>query len=518
MAINSNEFKIKLLFPKNKFEVIEQWIISKGAVRRQHLQDAYIDTPDLLLIQAGVTFFLRKERRQWIQTLKVVTDNSLERLEHDVVRKVISNIAPNWDLDLHCESGRLLKERLPKFKVQELQICYQTDIWRRKAVIKSRQGVIQYALDKGSISSLLPNGTRKAPIQVLEIELIEGDPRNVLKHAQKMIKSYGAFIDTRSKSECGFLLANRLDCSTPVKAKHVALKSAGDNYEIISRLIHSCMEQVLKNQSVLNLECQNYSEYLHQLRIGLRRLKILFKYLAKYDDHISDKGTEVFKRVLCMLGQYRDNDYVTNVLNPKLLSLGSSEIKLGDIAGLPNPAHITRDKNFQLLLIELLSFELSQTPPIVHPLADNKKTECAVIIRKTVSKLLDSRFQFIADRAPKFSGLRDEEIHLIRKKMKFIRYSLEFFKDYCIKKAYPGFFNALTSTLDYFGSFNDICVTIDRIASSTQNDPNLLFALGWLKSRRKRVRSLCRKSLKKMVYTPTPWKSQSGYCKLAKFA
>jgi CHAD domain-containing protein len=507
MVINSNEFKIKLLFPKNKFEVIEQWIISKGAVRRQHLQDAYIDTPDLLLIQAGVTFFLRKERRHRIQTLKVVADNSLERLEHDVVRKVNSNIAPNWDLDLHCESGRLLKGRLPKLKVQELQICYQTDIWRRKAVIKSRHGVIQYALDKGSISSLLPNETRKAPIQVLDIELIEGDPRNVLKHAQKLIKSYGAFIDTRSKSECSFLLANRLDYSAPVKSKHVALKSAGDNYEIISRLIHSCMEQVLTNQSVLNLECQNYSEYLHQLRIGLRRLKVLFKYLKKYEIHISDKGIEILNRVFRIFGQYRNNDYVTNVLNPTLLSLGGSEIKLGDIVGLSNPAHITRDKDFQLLLIELMSLGLSQSAPMVRPVADKKNNEGAVIIRKTVTKKLDRRFQFITDQAAKFSDLRDEEIHLLRKKMKFIRYSVEFFKDFCNKKVYPNFYKTITTTIDNFGLFNDICVTIDRFEGSAQTDPNLLFALSWLKFKRKRVRNLCEKSLKKLMHTPIPWES-----------
>ena len=99
------------------------------------------------------------------------------------------------------------------------------------------------------------------------------------------------------------------------------------------------------------------------------------------------------------------------------------------------------------------------------------------------------------------------EIHLIRKKMKFIRYSLEFFKDFCNKKVYPNFYKTITTTIDNFGLFNDICVTIDRFEGSAQTDPNLLFALSWLKFKRKRVRNLCEKSLKKLMHTPIPWES-----------
>jgi triphosphatase len=507
MPTNRNEFEIKLLFPKNKFRAIEQLFISKGAVQRQHLQAAHIDTPDFMLTQAGVSFRLRKEGRQWVQTLKVITDNSFERLEHKVVRKEVGNVAPNWDLHLHHKSGQLLKERIPKLKVQELQVCCKTDIWRRSMVIKDCHGVIQYAFDSGSISFLSPVGTIAAPIQELSIKLMKGGPHIILKHALKMIKDYGAFIDTCSKFERSFFLASALELGIPVKTKYVALKSARDSPEIISRLIDSCMQQVLANQSALNEECQNYSEYLHQLRIGLRRLKVLFKYLAKYDVHISDKGIEVLNKVFSMFGQYRNNDYVTNVLNPTLLSLGSAEIKLGDVVGLLNPAHITRDKDFQLLLIELMSFGLSQSTPIFHPIANKKNKEGAEVIRKTVTKKLDRRFQFITDQALRFSDLRDDEIHLMRKKMKFIRYSLEFFKDFCIKKVYPNFYKTITTTLDNFGLFNDISVTIDRIEESAQNNPNLLFALGWLKFKRKRVRTLCEKSLKKLVHTSIPWKS-----------
>lgn len=509
MPANSTEFEIKLLFPENSLEAIEKFIVSKGGIRRQHLQAAYIDTPDFSLTQAGIAFRLRKEGRQWVQTLKVSTANPLERLEHNVILDAASNAVPNWMLELHQnhESGQLLHKRFPKLLVEDLRICYQTDIWRRKAVVNTRQGSIEYALDIGSIYSNLPTSIATTKVQELEIELKEGDPRDVLRHAQNIIKVHKAYIDTRSKSERGFLLARGLQASPAVRAKSISLKNAESKNEIINSLIHSCLLQVLANQSVLNAEFNSYSEYLHQLRVGLRRLKVLFKYLARHDIFIGDEGREAFRRAFDKLGQYRDNDFVTRVLNPILSSLGGPEIKFSGIKDLPNPAHITKDKGFQLLLIELMSAGLSRVDPISEPSHSKKIKEGVAAVRKTVAKLLDSRFQFVSNRVPRFATLQYEEIHSLRKKMKFIRYSLEFFKDYCNKNKYPKFFKAITVSLEYFGLFNDICIAIGRIEGFTQDDPNLLFALGWLKAEHQRIWSLCEKSAKKLIQAQVPWAS-----------
>jgi len=121
-------------------------------------------------------------------------------------------------------------------------------------------------------------------------------------------------------------------------------------------------------------------------------------------------------------------------------------------------------------------------------------------------KLLNNTFRFVADRVPRFAVLEDEEIHTLRKKMKFIRYSLEFFRDYCVKNQYRKFFKSISITLDHFGLFNDICVSISRIEGLTEGDPTLLFALGWLKAERQRVRSLCEKSIKKLIQSELAWK------------
>lgn len=496
---------MKFLFPEDKLRAIENFIVSKGGVRRQHLQAIYIDTPDFLLTQAGIAFRLRKEGRQWMQTLKVSTPNPLERLEHNVILSGAGGTIPQWNIELHQdhEVGSALKKCLPKLRVEDLQASYQTDIWRRKALVKTRYGLIEYALDLGFIQSNQSTGASTTVVQELEIELKEGPTSDVFLHAQNIIKKYRAYIDTRSKSERGFLLARSLQASTPVRAKSVSLKKIHSDRAAINLLIHSCLSQVLPNQSVLNSESINPSEYLHQLRVGLRRLKVLFKYLARHDVCVGEAGLEVFKKTFDALGQYRDSDYLTGVLNPILQSLGGPEIKLGAIQDLPNPSHITRNKEFQLLLIELMSLEI---PALVDPLEEKNTKEGLGAIKKTAVKLLDSTFNFVATQVPRFSVLEDEEIHTLRKKMKFMRYSLEFFRDYCDKNQYRQFFKSISITLDHFGLFNDICVSISRIESLTKGDPTLLFALGWLKAERQRVRSLCEKSVKKLIQNKLAWR------------
>ncbi len=508
MPSNSSEFEVKLLFPEGRLKAIEKFIVAKGGIRRQHLQAAYIDTPNFLLTQAGIAFRLRKEGSQWVQTLKVSTPNPLERLEHNVVLGAIGNAIPKWMPELHKnhDSGRLLYKRFPELRSEDLQICYQTDIWRRKAYVSNHQGTIEFALDIGFIYTNLVNGAAKTTVQELEIELKEGDPLNVLRHTRDMIKIHKAYIDTRSKSERGFLLARGLQFSPPVKAKSISIKKVKDKPEIIHLLMNSCLSQVLSNQSVLNADFDQYSEYLHQLRIGLRRSKVLLKYLARQDIFISDEGGEVFKRTFDQLGQYRDNHYIASVLNPLLLSLGHLEIRLASIKELPNPALITRDKDFQLLLIELMMMGVSKVAtPAKFTESKNSKKE-AGDLKKTVAKLLDSGFQFMDNRISRFADLDDEGIHAIRKKMKFVRYSLEFFKDYCSQDRYAKFFKEITAALEYFGMFNDVCVAIGRIEGLAQGDSGLLHALDWLKIERQRLRTLCEKSAKKLVGAAVPWR------------
>ncbi len=116
MQNSTREFEIKLLFPENKLKPIEQFIISRGGVRRQHLLADYIDTPDFLLLNAGIAFRLRREGREWVQTLKISTLNPLDRIEHNVRLEANGAEIPQWSISYHYEhpAWQEVIKRLPK--------------------------------------------------------------------------------------------------------------------------------------------------------------------------------------------------------------------------------------------------------------------------------------------------------------------------------------------------------------------------------------------------------------------
>lgn len=509
MSSSSKEFEIKLLFPINQLKAIENLIISKGGVRRQHLRAFYIDTPDSLLARAGMALRIRKEGRQWIQTLKVSTANPLDRIEHNVVLGISGNDPPQWDTTLHDshEAGKYLSAILTKQNLKELSFCFNTDIWRRKCLIKNRVGTVEFALDIGTISARRGAELMAINVQELEVELKDGDSAAVLTHAKAFIKRFKAFIDTQSKSQRGLLLARGLQFPPPVRAKLISLKGINGAVALRSHLMHSCLGQILSNQSILNASPPDHSEYLHQLRIGLRRFKVLLKHLAKQNIVLNDEPINSYKIIFDALGQYRDSNYVTTVLNPILYSLGGPEVKLNSIENLGNPSIITQANTFQLLLIDLmlLEFALPNLQPTGH--GDEDVSSVSPPLKKLAFKLMGNTLRFLDSQGARFSELHDEEIHTLRKKMKFLRYSLEFFRDYCDKNQYKIFFKSLSIASEHFGLFNDICVSIMRIEGLTQSDPNLLFALGWLKAERERVKSLCMKSLAKVLEETPAWKA-----------
>jgi hypothetical protein len=501
---SSSEYEIKLLFPSASLAAIEKLIISKGGVRRQHLEAAYIDTPDFLLTRSGIALRIRKEGRQWVQTLKLSTSNSLERIEHNVTLDSHAGSTPDWSLDYHHEhqAGVLLHQLLPNLAIQDLQIRYQTDIWRRKALLKTRTGLLEYALDEGRIYINVEGVVRSEPVHELEIELKEGQPIDVLRHAQSMMKRFKAYLDTRSKSERGYLLACEHQVSPPTRASAISLNKASSANEIIDFMIHSCLGQILPNQSVLNTEYADYAEHLHQLRVGLRRLKTILKYLSRYHIALSDTGKNSLDEIFKRLGAYRDDNFISEILNPLLISHNGPPVDIKDAQTLPHPQFLTRSNAFQLLLIEVMSLGQDSACQSRDDIAIEENISA---VKKRMLKLINKSFEYSALQASKLNELEDSAIHVLRKKLKFLRYSLEFFKDFCERKKYQPFFKLLSDTLDHLGDYNDIHVAIERIESMATTNPNLLFALGWLKAERLRVRGLCEKSIKKLFLQKTAW-------------
>ena len=491
------EFELKLLFPQDRLAALEGWMISKGGTRRQRLQAAYIDTDDFLLARSGIALRVRKEGRQWFQTLKAPTSSHLERLEHNVSLVHVGSGVPEWNIKHHSEhlAGKALKKVLSGRSVSELKVKYRTDIFRRSAQIRARGALLEYALDTGVILAPHQDGQESSiPVCELEIELLQGQKEAVLIHAKNIIKKYHAYIDTRSKSERGFNLASGIQSAPPLKTKALGLNKLND-VTITTELLNSCLNQILVNASEINTGVVYFDEHLHQLRVGMRRLKTAMRFMALRAIFFSETDLNILEKVFSELGHYRDLNFLDEKLTPSLEAVQAPVMHLSKVADLPHPQIFLKEQKFQLFLISTLLL-------IVHlgRLDSNIK-----LLKPLILQELNKVHKDTKKSADHFMSIQDDERHKLRKKLKRLRYSLEFFKDLCDQSAYKAYLKKLEKVADCLGNYNDICVALDKIDILVDQDSNVLFAQGWLRAEQTRVRLESAQALKSFYLEKKVW-------------
>lgn len=505
-----NEFEIKLSIPNEKLKSLESFIISKGGLRRQRLQAFYIDTDDFLMAKSGIALRIRKEGRFWIQTLKALGANQFERLEHNVSLQAWDPEHPLIDLALHMDhpAGKVLKKTLGKKVQHTLSVRYQTDIWRRRVEVKSRNLRLEYALDRGLIKSIQRDGTQlHLPVQEIEVELLEGDTCAVIPHIKTLINRFKAYIDIRSKAQRGFYLSLGKLYGDPVRSELTKLSGYLD-HQIVSSIVDDCLGQILSNMSEINAGTEDYDEYLHQLRVGLRRLKTALKIISLDDIFLDPAELDVLSAIFLKLGLYRDSNYLYEKLNPALLEVDGPTLDLGHHEKHAHPRIFLSDKSFQLFLLNLIELVLQkQKEPAIkgNTVLESEESVKPVMLKVKILNMLGKIHRDTRKTAKHFLVLPEAERHELRKKLKRFRYSLEFFSEFADRKKYALFMKQLKKVLEHLGDYNDICVAIDYINSSLVQPTPHWFALGWLKAEQKRVEHLSSIALDEFFMLKKVW-------------
>ncbi|MEO7337320.1 MAG: CYTH domain-containing protein, partial [Caldimonas sp.] len=86
------EIELKFLVPRHQLEALTAEM-RRGEVHVRRLLAIYYDTDDGRLAASNVSVRLRREGRQWVQTAKALTPDTLRRLEHNVGRRVLRGLA-----------------------------------------------------------------------------------------------------------------------------------------------------------------------------------------------------------------------------------------------------------------------------------------------------------------------------------------------------------------------------------------------------------------------------------------
>ena len=144
-----HEVELKLQVPASAKAAVDAAVAGRTPARRVRLQAAYADTPDALLARHRLALRVRREGRDWVQTLKGAGDDSLTRFEHNVrVLAPAAGQAPEAAPALH--RGTAVGDRLLALLGHEgpaaLGVRYRTDVLRRTRALRSAGAQIELSL------------------------------------------------------------------------------------------------------------------------------------------------------------------------------------------------------------------------------------------------------------------------------------------------------------------------------------------------------------------------------------
>jgi inorganic triphosphatase YgiF len=538
MAVMEIEFKFHV--PAEHLKAVEA-AMRRGAVVRTRLQARYFDTADQALAAQGIVLRLRKEGRRWVQTAKATGDNALHRLEHnvDLGAAAAGGAAPAIDPQRH--HGTPVGERLAKALAAggaHLVERQSTDIVRLTRDVRTTgagAAVVELALDVGKV--IAHAGTpdeRESPVCELELELKRGDVQGLVAFARRWSQQHGLWFSTVSKAERGARLLARLDVVPAVKAEAPRFAEEKDRKPdgraIQQAVVASCLAQMLPNASEIAAGSTD-EEQIHQLRIGIRRLRTALRELAGLDPRAGlFNGAEwepPLVEAFRALGALRDREQIVKLAQPQLRDARAPEFDplAGDDAAAeaPSPGEVVRAPAFQSVLVSLIGFTAAtaaqalpqgdaegagQPPSAPAPLDAG---EARRHLRKRLQRLHE---QAVRD-GRRFESLATEDQHRTRKRLKRLRYLAEFaaplFADVDEEKkpAAERYLKRLRPAQDALGEFNDEAVALALYREATGRDARAWFAVGWFSARHAAHAKACRKALGRIGKAPRFWKKNN---------
>jgi len=537
-----SEVELKFQVPAGRRAAVEAAVAGSTPPRRMRLQAAYFDTPSGLLAGARMALRLRKEGRVWVQTLKgALPDGAgMTRAEHNVTRSETGTTVPAIDTQLHADTpvGAALLKLLHSNKARAdgpLQRVMATDIWRRARTVRVPGGSVELAFDAGVIEAGPPDAPRRAPVCELEIELQSGRPQAVVSAAGRWVARHGLWLDTRSKAEIGHLLWRDQAMAPPRRAGEVALDRSMTPAQALDAVLRSCLEQISVNASQIAAGPQD-PEHVHQLRVGLRRLRTALRFFdgaqfaeaidATSRDAMALEAAELFRQ----LGAARDQTAVAEPLMRALARALEAVGQPGEPPRLPapveaiDPTTLVRRVPTQRLLLMLIGRLQAEAPaPPAPPVRswtqslselatplDSVDTPPVLPLRERLAQRLNRWHRGVLADAQGFDQLDDEGRHRLRKHIKRLRYAAEFAASVFDEASVRQYLKGLRALQERLGTLNDVAVGIALYSAEAPHDTRALFALGWLASQREAALTACQPDLARFMAQPRFWRGKDA--------
>lgn len=241
---------------------------------RSELLAIYYDTPDFHLMRHGAGLRVRADRGAWTQTLKAggsVLAGLHQRHEWEcalgdehadlAALRAVMHEAPGWAAVLAAPA---LQERL--------QALFTVRVRRSTWLLHVDEAEIELVLDEGTLEAC----GQTQPICEIELELLSGQPGQLYDFALQLLHHLPLRLDNRNKAERGYALClPESGAPAPATARPLTLQRQASVGEGLQAILGNCIAHIQDNEAGV-LDGRD-PECLHQMRVGLRRLRSALK-------------------------------------------------------------------------------------------------------------------------------------------------------------------------------------------------------------------------------------------------
>ena len=429
----------------------------------RRLRTVYYDTPALDLSRHGVSLRVRRDGSRWVQTVKGGGLVEAGLHQRDELERVLAG--PRPDL-ARLGRSRLAAAFASAHVRSQLRPLFLTDFHRSRRLLEPVPGLaVEAALDRGEIQA----GARREAISELELELKQGEPAQLIDFALRLLQECPLAVENRSKAERGLALA-RGRREAPVKSRSAALTADMTVMEAFAAVIRCSLAHLQANERGM-LDGAD-PEYLHQMRVAVRRLRSAFSVFAP---EFPERAVVPLAAELRWLGRSlssaRDWDvFVTETLPPVLAEFGEHPALAACAAQCAEPRRAAgrrarsavRSRRYHRLQLALAAWLVGGPGP--GALDEVARAALGAPVLEFARVVLEARHARMRKRGRKISSLSAAELHRLRIATKKFRYAADFFAGLYDGRRARAMLKCLSRLQNILGAIND-AATVGNLMS-----------------------------------------------------
>lgn len=461
---HEHEIELKLAAPPEvlaKLKHPAQWASllqsAQGRAVSERLRSVYYDTKSLDLRSKGIALRLRHHNSHSIQTVKTAgkRDEIAPAREEYEARLDNADSAPDPQLVSNKHLRRQLRHVASKAHFGPV---FETAVQRTTRALRTRDGdEIELAIDIGEIRG----ENRQAPIAELELELKSGARTALYQLARQLVRTYPLRLRLQSKAARGYALIAG-EAISAVKAPPLKLDGDKSIEVAFETILRHCLQHFLANEPAV-IEMQS-PQGVHQMRVALRRLRSAFRLFEDFCQGYEAKRLEHEAKILSRrLGDLRDLDvFLSDTLKRAKENIADHDMAFAALSQAAEEArHQAWDKiiatlntpRFMTFALDLALFietrQWRETPSSDASLVEKPlKLHARIVLTRSFKK--------ISKLGRELKSLNEDARHVLRKRLKKLRYATDFFSSLFNEKAVRSYSRKLAKLQDAFGLLNDL--------------------------------------------------------------